>query len=77
MPGKPEDNPQGGNAEDDKLPNLKAQVAALSKKVIAMEVGGTSDGLIRAALSRRAACCRIKKHRHDNWLPKTQRNLRI
>ena len=49
--GKPEDNPQGGNAEDDEVAELKAQVAALSKKVIAMEVGGTSDGLIRAALS--------------------------
>lgn len=48
--GKPEDNPQGGNA-DDEVAELKAQVAALSKKVIAMEVGGTSDGLIRAALS--------------------------
>ena len=49
--GKPEDNPQGGNAEDGEVAELKAQVAALSKKVIAMEVGGTSDGLIRAALS--------------------------
>lgn len=49
--GKPEDNPQGGNAEDDEVAELKAQVAALSKKVIAMEVGGTSDSLIRAALS--------------------------
>ena len=48
--GKPEDKPQGGNA-DDEVAELKAQVAALSKKVIAMEVGGTSDGLIRAALS--------------------------
>lgn len=45
------DNPQGGNAEDSEVAELKAQVAALSKKVIAMEVGGTSDGLIRAALS--------------------------
>ncbi len=49
--GKPEDNPQGGNAADNEVAELKAQVAALSKKVIAMEVGGTSDGLIRAALS--------------------------
>lgn len=49
--GKPEDNPQGGNADDGEVAELKAQVAALSKKVIAMEVGGTSDGLIRAALS--------------------------
>lgn len=48
---KPEDNPQGGNADDGEVAELKAQVAALSKKVIAMEVGGTSDGLIRAALS--------------------------
>lgn len=48
------DEPQGGeggNAEDGEVAELKAQVAALSKKVIAMEVGGTSDGLIRAALS--------------------------
>ncbi len=36
---------------DSEVAELKAQVAALSKKVIAMEVGGTSDGLIRAALS--------------------------
>lgn len=49
--GKPEDKPQGGNADDGEVAELKAQVAALSKKVIAMEVGGTSDGLIRAALS--------------------------
>ena len=49
--GKPEDKPQGGKAEDSEVAELKAQVAALSKKVIAMEVGGTSDGLIRAALS--------------------------
>ena len=49
--GKPEDKPQGGNADDGEVAKLKAQVAALSKKVIAMEVGGTSDGLIRAALS--------------------------
>ena len=49
--GKSEDNPQGGNADDGEVAELKAQVAALSKKVIAMEVGGTSDGLIRAALS--------------------------
>ena len=48
---KPDDNPQGGNAEDGEVAELKAQVAALSKKVIAMEVGGTSDSLIRAALS--------------------------
>ena len=49
--GTPEDKPQGGNADDGEVAELKAQVAALSKKVIAMEVGGTSDGLIRAALS--------------------------
>ena len=49
--GKSEDKPQGGNADDGEVAELKAQVAALSKKVIAMEVGGTSDGLIRAALS--------------------------
>ena len=49
--GKPEDNAQGGKAEDSEVAELKAQVAALSKKVIAMEVGGTSDSLIRAALS--------------------------
>lgn len=42
--GKPEDKPQGGNADDGEVAELKAQVAALSKKVIAMEVGGTSDG---------------------------------
>ena len=53
------DEPQGGEGdkgtagkpEDSEVAELKAQVAALSKKVIAMEVGGTSDGLIRAALS--------------------------
>ena len=44
--GKPAENPQDGEVAE-----LKAQLAALSKKVIAMEVGGTSDGLIRAALS--------------------------
>lgn len=52
----PKEEPQGGegdkgNADDGEVAELKAQVAALSKKVIAMEVGGTSDGLIRAALS--------------------------
>lgn len=47
----PKEEPQGGKAEDSEVAELKAQVAALSKKVIAMEVGGTSDGLIRAALS--------------------------
>ena len=48
--GKPADKPQDG-ASDGEVAELKAQLAALSKKVIAMEVGGTSDGLIRAALS--------------------------
>ncbi len=47
---KPEGTPQDG-ATGGEVAELKAQVAALSKKVIAMEVGGTSDGLIRAALS--------------------------
>lgn len=40
-----------GKKADGEVAELKAQVAALSKKVTAMEVGGTSDGLIRAALS--------------------------
>lgn len=37
---KSENKPQGGNADDGEVAELKAQVAALSKKVIAMEVGG-------------------------------------
>ena len=45
--------PEGGKGDDAKgeLDALKAQVAALSSKLTTIEVSGTSDGLIAAALS--------------------------
>lgn len=49
--GKPEDKPKDAANADGEVAELKAQVAALSKKIAAIEVGGNSDGLIRAALS--------------------------
>ena len=51
-PAEPPKTPEGKQPEDAaELAELKAQVAALSKQLTALEVGGASDGLIAAALS--------------------------
>ena len=51
-PAEPPKAPEGKQPEDAaELAELKAQVAALSKQLTALEVGGASDGLIAAALS--------------------------
>ena len=46
-----EKTPEDSDAGKGELDDLKEQVAALSKKLTTLEVNGTSDGLIAAALS--------------------------
>ena len=69
MPAKPEDNPRGGNADDGESAELKARGCVEQES----DCNGSGRYFRRPGsvpLFQIAACCRIKKHRHDNWLPK-------